>query len=77
MKTTKGYTIISPSTQWTTDVTLKATGTDNSTLSSISIKDVPMQRNHVTSYGGSILNAGRSITLTSDDEWVEDDAVTW
>ena len=68
---------ISPSTQWTTDITLKATGTDNSTLSSISIKDVPMQRNHVTSYGGSILNAGRSVTLTSDDEWVEDDAVTW
>jgi len=68
---------ISPSTQWTTDITLKATATDNSTLSSISIKDVPMQRNHVTSYGGSILNAWRSITLTSDDEWVEDDAVTW
>ena len=68
---------ISPSTQWTTDVTLKATGTDNSTLSSISIKDVPMQRNHVTSYGGSILNAGRSVTLASDDEWVEDTPVTW
>jgi hypothetical protein len=68
---------ISPSTQWTTDVTLKATGTDNSTLSSISIKDVPMQRNHVTSYGGSILNAGRSVTLSSDDEWIEDNAVTW
>ena len=68
---------ISPSTQWTTNVTLSATGTDNSTLSSISIKDVTIQRNHVTSYGGSILNAGRSITLTSDDEWVEDDAVTW
>lgn len=68
---------ISPSTQWTTDITLKATGIDNSTLSSISIKDVPMQRNHVTSYGGSILNAGRGVTLSSDDEWVEDDAVTW
>ena len=68
---------ISPSTQWTTDITLKATGTDNSTLSSISIKDVPMQRNHVTSYGGSILNAGRSVTITSDDEWVEDTPVTW
>lgn len=68
---------ISPQSEWTTDITLTATSTDNSTLSSISIKDVPMQRNHVTSYGGSILNAGRSITLTSDDEWIEDDAVTW
>ena len=68
---------ISPSTQWTTDITLKATSTDNSTLSSISIKDVPMQRNHVTSYGGGILTSGRSITLQSDEEWVEDDAVTW
>lgn len=68
---------ISPSIQWTTDITLKATSTDNSTLSSISIKDVPMQRNYVTSYGGSILNAGRSITLTSDEEWIEDAPVTW
>lgn len=68
---------ISFSTQWTTDITLKATGTDNSTLSSISIKDVPMQRNHVTSYGGSILNAGRSVTLAIEDEWVEDTPVTW
>ena len=68
---------ISPQAEWMTDVTLTATATDNSTLSSISIKDVHMQRNHVTSYGGSILNAGRSVTLSSDDEWVEDDAVTW
>ena len=68
---------ISPQSQWTTDITLTATATDNSTLSSINIKDVPMQRNHVTSYGGSILNAGRSVTLTSDEEWIEDDAVTW
>jgi hypothetical protein len=68
---------ISPQAEWTTDITLKATGTDNSTLSSISIKDVPMQRNHVTSYGGSIINAGRSVTLSSDDEWIEDNAVTW
>lgn len=68
---------ISPSTQWTTDITLKATGTGNSTLSSISIKDVPMQRNHVTSYSGSILNAGRSVTLASDEEWIEDASVTW
>ena len=68
---------ISPSIQWTTDITLKATSTDNSTLSSISINDVPMQRNHVTSYGGSIINAGRSVTLTSDEEWIEDAPVTW
>lgn len=68
---------ISPSAAWTTDITLKATATDNSTLSSISIKDVPMQRNHVTSYGGSILTAGRSITLSSNDEWVEDEVVAW
>lgn len=68
---------ISLQSEWTTDITLVATATDNSTLSSISIKDVPMQRNHVTSYGGSILTAGRSITLSSNDEWVEDEVVAW
>ncbi len=30
-----------------------------------------------TSYAGGIVGAGRNMTLTSDDEWVEDATVNW
>jgi hypothetical protein len=38
---------------------------------------VPLQRNHVTSYAGGIVGAGRTLNLGSNDEWVEDDTVNW
>ena len=68
---------ISGQTTWNTNVTATLKASDNSTLGSVSIADVPIQRNHITSYSGGILTTGRSLTITSDDEWIEDDAVTW
>lgn len=68
---------VSGTAAWQTDVTATLKALDNSTLGSVTIADVPIQRNHITSYSGGILTTGRSLTITSDDEWVEDDAVTW
>lgn len=68
---------ISPSEAWTTDITLKAQASDNSTLSQISIADVPMQRNHVTSYSGSLFSAGRSIGVSANDEWGDELTGSW
>ena len=68
---------ISGQTTWNTNVTATLKASDNSTLGSVSIADVPIQRNHITSYSGGILTTGRSLTITSDDEWIEDDAVAW
>ena len=68
---------ISPSASWTTDITLTAKASDNSTLSEISIADVPMQRNHITAYSGTLFSAGRSISVDADDSWGDDINGTW
>ena len=68
---------ISSATTWQTDVTATLKASDNSTLGSVTIADVPIQRNHITSYSGGILSTGRRMTVSSDDEWIEDDEVTW
>ena len=70
------YTVSSAS-PWQTDVTVALMASDESTIGSITISDVPLQRNHVTSYAGGIVGAGRTLNLGSDDEWVEDDTVNW
>ena len=70
------YTISSAS-PWQTDVTVALMASDESTIGSITISDVPLQRNHVTSYAGGIVGAGRTLNLGSDDEWVEDNTVNW
>lgn len=74
---TSVYTL-SGSTQWTTNVTAALKTSDDTTLGSVTITDVPIQRNHVTSYSGGILTSGRTMTITIDDgEWIEDTPATW
>jgi len=68
---------LSPSQAWTTDITLTAKASDNSTISQISIADVPMQRNHITAYSGTLFSAGRSISVDADDGWGDDINGTW
>lgn len=70
------YTISSASS-WHTDMTVALVASDESTIGSVTISDVPIQRNHITSYAGGIVGADRSMTIGSDDEWVEDNAVNW
>ena len=70
------YTVSSAS-PWQTDMTVALVATDESTIGSVTISGVTLQRNHVTSYAGGIVGAGRSLTIGSDDEWVEDDSVNW
>ena len=68
---------LSPLQAWTTDITLTAKASDNSTISQISIADVPMQRNHITAYSGTLFGAGRAITVEADDAWGEDITGSW
>lgn len=70
------YTI-SGASSWQTDITVALVATDESTIGSVTISGVTLQRNHVTSYAGGIVGAGRSLTIGSDDEWVEDSPVNW
>lgn len=70
------YTI-SGSSAWQADVTVALLASDESVMGSVVIPDVPIARNHITSYSGGIVGAGRSLSITSNDEWVEDATVNW
>lgn len=70
------YTI-SGATPWETGITAALKTSDNSTLGSVTISDIPIQRNHITSYSGGLLTTLRSLSVSSADEWVEDDDVVW
>ena len=52
-------------------------GTTKLASSVYTISDIPIQRNHITSYSGGIMTTGRSLSVSSADEWVEDDDVVW
>lgn len=70
------YTI-SGSEAWQTDVTAALLAGDESVIGSVTIQNVPIHTNHITSYQGGIVGAGRNINITGDDEWVEDEPVNW
>ena len=70
------YTI-SGASSWQMDVTVSLVASDESVIGSVTVPEVPILRNHITSYAGGIVGAGRSMTIGSDDEWVEDDSVNW
>lgn len=70
------YTI-SGGDAWQTDVMVSLTAADASVLGAVTLRGVPVQRNHITSFSGGIVGAGRTIDVGSDDEWVEDAPVTW
>lgn len=75
--TTSCYTI-SGSSPWQTNITASLIASDESILGSVTIPNVPIQRNHITSYSGGIVGAGRSLSVNaSDDDWVEDGNVNW
>ena len=68
---------ISPSAAWSTDVILQALKSDNTPMASISVVDVPMQRNHITDYSGTLFGAGRAISIDADDSWGDDIQGSW
>lgn len=71
------YTV-SGSTPWQTAVSVALLASDESVIGAVNIPDIPMQRNHITTYSGGIVGTGRSMTIVaSDDEWVEDTTVDW
>ena len=76
-KLAASFYTISYMSPWQTDMTVSLVATDESTIGSVAISDVPLQRNHVTSYAGGIVGAGRTLNLGSNDEWVEDETVNW
>ena len=68
---------MSPSSAWQTDITMKAKDADGGVISQIGIADVPLDRNRVTNYSGTLFNANRTVTISVDSDWGEDISGTW
>jgi len=66
----------SSSAQWTTNVTLAASN-GTSTISSVAINNVPIQRNRSTEYSGNLFTAGGNSTLSLNDTWGDPFTGTW
>lgn len=67
----------SGSSPWQTDVTVSLLASDESVIGSVTLPNVSIQRNHITVCSGGIVGAGRTLTIGSEDEWVEDSPVNW
>ena len=66
----------SSSAQWQTNVTLAASN-GTSTISSVTINNVPFQRNHSTEYSGNLFTNGGTTSLTLNDTWGDPFTGTW
>ena len=66
-----------PSVDWQTNITAALKASDESTLGSVTLEDVTLNKNITSSYSGGILGTAKAFTLTADDVWGEDDVHTW
>ena len=66
-----------PSADWQTDITASLKASDDSTLGSVTLEDVTLNKNITTAYSGGILGTSKAFTLTADDAWGDEDVHTW
>ena len=65
------------STEYTTDITVSALESDESTIASLTLSDVPLRRNRVTSYSGQIFGHANAVSVSVSDGWDDEHAVSW
>lgn len=68
---------LSPSTDWQTDIDVKMIGTDESVLGHVTLPSARFAQNLTSIYSGGIIGAGKSVTITADDTWSDDNVQTW
>jgi hypothetical protein len=68
---------LSPSTDWQTDIDVKMIGTDESVLGHVTLPSARFAQNLTSIYSGGIIGAGKSVTITADDTWTDDNVQTW
>ena len=68
---------LSPSTDWQTDIDVKMIGTDESVLGHVTLPSARFAQNLTSIYSGGIIGAGKSVSITADDTWSDDNVQTW
>ena len=59
----------SPSSEWTTDVTISSEKEDHTVLGSATLTAAPFKSNRMSDYSGPLFGSGGTMTLSLDSEW--------
>lgn len=71
------YFSLSPSTEWTTDVTINSKDGSGSIIGQATMSAVPMKRNRSTNYSGPLFTAGGEMSLSLAVDWLDAYQGTW
>ena len=71
------YFSISPSSEWSTDVTVQSKDQNGNVIGQGVLSDVPLKRNRQTEYSGPLFSAGGEMALTLNGEWDTPVSGTW
>lgn len=71
------YFSISPSSEWSTNVTVQSKDQNGNVIGQGVLSDVPLKRNRQTEYSGPLFSAGGEMVLTLNDEWDTPVSGTW
>ena len=71
------YFSLSPSGEWTTDVTIQSKAQNGDIIGDGNLPSVPLKRNRQTEYSGPLFSAGGEMVLTLNGEWETPVSGTW
>jgi hypothetical protein len=71
------YFSFSPSSEWSTDVTVHSKDQNGNVIGQGVLSDVPLKRNRQTEYSGPLFSAGGEMALTLNGEWDTPVSGTW
>lgn len=66
-----------PADGFDTDITVTAKDADETAIANIALQDVPFERNRITNYSGSLFTQNRAVSVTTNDEWLDEYTTTW
>ena len=71
------YFSISPSDEWTSNISLNSKDGDNHIIGQANMTSVPFVRNRQTEYSGPLFTSGGSMSLSLDGDWATSVTGTW
>ena len=71
------YFSISPSDEWTSNISLNSKDGDNHIIGQANMTSVPFIRNRQTEYSGPLFTSGGSMSLSLDSDWEKSVTGTW
>lgn len=68
---------LSDTDEWMADITITAKDADGNTMGTVSLADVPFERNRATNVSGSLFAAGTTFSISLNDEWTDSYNLEW